>query len=164
VASIDRVDSGVSPTRRLYYVFLTVTPILVATDFSRFSDRALEEAITLARALNAPLELAHIHEMSALPVPPALDLAATPPPPERVARAEVALVDAAVKTKAAGVACDTFATFGRPAEEIVKRARALGARMLVVGTRGHGSVKALLVGSVAERIVKDAPCPVLVVP
>jgi nucleotide-binding universal stress UspA family protein len=50
-----------------------------------------------------------------------------------------------------------------PAEEIVKHARAHNINLIVMGTHGRGAMAQLLVGSVAERVVRTAPCPVLTV-
>ena len=51
---------------------------------------------------------------------------------------------------------------GRPYEEIVRVAREIGADLIVLSTRGHSGLKHLLLGSTAERVVRNAPCPVLV--
>ena len=51
---------------------------------------------------------------------------------------------------------------GRPYEEIVRVAREIGADLIVLSTRGHSELKHLLLGSTAERVVRNAPCPVLV--
>jgi nucleotide-binding universal stress UspA family protein len=138
--------------------------VLVATDFSAPSERAIAEGIALAKALGLPIELVHVHVVRNVSLPPTLDIATRPPPAEEVVRGEQALTEKAHAVRAAGVACETFATFGPAADRIVERAREVGARLLVVGTHGHGFVRNLLLGSVAEKIVKAAPCPVLVVP
>jgi universal stress protein A len=52
---------------------------------------------------------------------------------------------------------------GKPADEIVRVARELGAQTIVIGSHGHDSIAHLLVGSVAERVVRTAPCTVVVV-
>jgi nucleotide-binding universal stress UspA family protein len=81
-----------------------------------------------------------------------------------VTRTETALNDWAARVRQAGVPCETYAAFGAPAEEIVRRAGELPARLVVIGTKGHSTLRHLLVGSVAERVVQHARCPVLVVP
>lgn len=58
----------------------------------------------------------------------------------------------------------THVVVGRPDVEIVRFARDRGADLIVVGTHGYGAVKRLLLGSVADHVVRQAPCPVLVVP
>lgn len=52
---------------------------------------------------------------------------------------------------------------GDPAEEIIARAKDQGADLIVVGSRGHGRLAGLLLGSVAQKVIAHAPCPVLVV-
>jgi nucleotide-binding universal stress UspA family protein len=98
------------------------------------------------------------------PVPPALDLAVVPPRPEQVAEGETALAERAVWVKEAGVPCETVARFGNPADQLLARAQELQPRLMVVGTRGQGALRRALIGSVAERIIHHARCPVLVVP
>jgi nucleotide-binding universal stress UspA family protein len=65
---------------------------------------------------------------------------------------------------AAGLACHTRSLEGRAAEEIVGRARELGAGLIVLGTHGRRGLAHMLLGSVAERVVQHAGCPVLTVP
>jgi nucleotide-binding universal stress UspA family protein len=141
-----------------------MSTILVATDFSPSAERALEEALHLAKPLGAPIELVHVHPVTSLPVPPTLDVTTRPPGAEEVTRTETALNDWAARVRQAGVPCETYAAFGAPAEEIVRRAGELPARLVVIGTKGHSTLRHLLVGSVAERVVQHARCPVLVVP
>ena len=52
---------------------------------------------------------------------------------------------------------------GDPAEAICAYAEEIGARLITVGTRGHGTVASLLLGSVSQAVMRHAPCPVLVV-
>src|SRR6185369_7086573 len=138
--------------------------ILVATDFSGPSDRALGEAVSLARALGAGIELMHVHEIALTPLPPTLDLATLPPPPEQVARTEAALAERERAVAGKGVPCTSYTTFGRPADEVLRRATEVTPRLLVVGTHGHSALRHVLLGSVAEHVVHKAPCPVMVVP
>ena len=53
---------------------------------------------------------------------------------------------------------------GIPSEQITKAAQDTGADLVIVGTRGRTALETILLGSTAERIIKGAPCPVLVVP
>jgi CubicO group peptidase (beta-lactamase class C family)/nucleotide-binding universal stress UspA family protein len=86
------------------------------------------------------------------------------PKPEAVADAEVALAAQARLVREAGVECTAYSTFGAPADELVRRARDIGARYLALGRHGHRAVTEVLVGSVATRVVRHAPCVVLVTP
>jgi nucleotide-binding universal stress UspA family protein len=139
--------------------------LLVATDGSRAAGAALDEAISLAaetrdevlaitvwRALQGDFGLAY---PSAAMLDDLLDA-------ERK-HAEAALADASARAHAAGVPISTRLATGDPAEQICACAEEIGARLIAVGTRGHGSVASLLLGSVSNAIIRQAPCPVLVV-
>jgi nucleotide-binding universal stress UspA family protein len=138
--------------------------ILVATDFSEPADRALRAAIDLARGLGDVVELVHVHPIGVASVPPMLDMAPVPPSAKQVASAETAMAARVRVVELAGLTCESFVAFGAPAEEVVRRAADRRPRLIVVGTHGGGALAHVLVGSVAERILHRAPCPVLVVP
>jgi nucleotide-binding universal stress UspA family protein len=142
---------------------MTMT-ILVASDFSDTAARALQEALHLARATGARLEIAHIHVVRTVPIPPTLDLVTLRPTPEEVARAEESLAQQTKLAKDAGVECSSYSSFGVPADELARRATEIGARYLVVGRHGHRAITEVLIGSVALRTIRLAACPVLVVP
>lgn len=139
--------------------------LLVATDGSRAAAAALEEAISLAldigdevaaitvwRALQGDFGLAY---PSGAMLDDLLDA-------ER-RHAETTLGEATARAERAGVTLTTRLVTGDPAGEVCDYAREIGARLVVVGTRGHGSVASLLLGSVSNAIIRHAPCPVLVV-
>jgi nucleotide-binding universal stress UspA family protein len=69
-------------------------------------------------------------------------------------------VDAGAK---AGVPVETRMAHGTPYEEIVKAGKEMGADLIVIGTHGRTGMSHFLLGSVAERVVRSAPCPVLTV-
>ena len=62
-----------------------------------------------------------------------------------------------------GLEVEILVREGYPATVIEDEARSIGADLIVIGTRGQGGIKHLLLGSVAERVVQKAPCPVLTV-
>ena len=74
---------------------------------------------------------------------------------EAVERAEIVL-------KRPGVRIEGFVIRGRPASVIVDEAGAMGADVVVLGSRGHGSIATMVLGSTASEVVDHAPCPVLV--
>ncbi len=136
--------------------------VLHATDFSDGADQARREAMRLARLLGADLLLLHVVEDIAL----AADL----PLPEldRVYEAQAAWADRelaarAAEAAAAGIPTRTMVLRGAPAPAVVRAAEENRATLIVMGTRGRGGVRRLLLGSVAERVVRTAPCPVLTV-
>ena len=118
--------------------------ILVATDFSDSAEAALGVAVQYARALHARLHLLHIFTAEEIDVTRLLTDAAAEAAPD-------------VPVTVAG-------TGGDPAEEILRYATRLAIDLIVVGTHGRTGVSRVLLGSVAERVVRGARCPVLVVP
>jgi len=83
---------------------------------------------------------------------------------EKVRAAASERLEAALsRVRAAGLEGDAEVDSGRAAEVIVERAAALGVDLIAMGTRGNSGFKHLLLGSVAERVLRTAPCPVLTV-
>jgi nucleotide-binding universal stress UspA family protein len=143
-----------------------ITSILVPVDFSAASQRALASARDLATASGATIHLLHVFE-TPLAMGAFMDMY-TPPPDEYVetfaaqvrARLE-ALLTKEEKTHASVVVA---ARMGMPADEILQYAREHRAiDLIVLATSGRGRVARLVMGSVADRIVRSAPCPVLTV-
>lgn len=142
--------------------------IVVATDFSSSSRRALETAVEWARAEEAPLDLVHVVE------PPVWVDAYTPgglegalfETEELKEKALELLEEELERLELEGAEPETrrHVLEGHPPEEIVAHARHSDARLIVTATRGRTSWEHLLLGSTAERIVRFADCPVLVTP
>jgi nucleotide-binding universal stress UspA family protein len=135
--------------------------ILVPTDFSEFADQALDYAIMLASKLGA-----HVHVVNALGILefgiPELGVALTGTMMESMVRANQEALDKLVATHpSANLA--TILRGGDPRSVIVQVANELGADLIVMGTHGRRGVTRMLLGSVAESIVRTAPCPVLTV-
>ena len=118
--------------------------ILVATDFSDRAEAALAVAVQYARALGATLHVFHVFSAAEVEVTRLLADAA--------ARAGA---DVPVTVSGAG---------GDPAEEILRYAAGHPIDLIVVGTHGRTGVSRVLLGSMAERVMRGARCPVLVVP
>lgn len=139
--------------------------ILVPTDFGPTSDRALEVAMDLGRMTKAALEILHVSSEAIWVVPPPGDVV-TPAvdPAEIVTEATVELDRVVARVRAAGLTCTGIAETGRTDAEIVEYARKRGAGIIVVGSHGRHGLSHALMGSVAEKVVRHAPCPVLVVP
>ena len=138
--------------------------ILTATDFSRASDVALRYAAAFAKAFDAEVILCHVLErpdfMSNLPpVGEAYFPADLDELREKHARVRCEQVLAAVGLSQARV----LLLHGSPAGEITRAAAAEAVDLIIAGTHGRGAIAHLLLGSVAERIVRTAPCPVLTV-
>lgn len=139
-------------------------PILVAVDFEEASRRALLTAQTIGRSLGAPIALVHVYRLP-LYTYPALEAVPLPPPitfaPELAAASGKALSALAASY---GISPDlTFIREGDPADEILAAAAELDARMLALGTHGRRGLAHVLLGSVAEQVVRRSRVPVLTV-
>jgi nucleotide-binding universal stress UspA family protein len=145
--------------------------ILAPTDFSRCAEEAFPRAVEVARAFSAELIVTHVLPLEpATPwdIPPYADfgLAAMPSPEYEVkVEAEVrerlaSLVKSGVPS---GIAVRLAVGRGDPAREIVRAAREQGVDLIVMATHGWKGWRHLVFGSVAERVLREAPCPVLVV-
>jgi nucleotide-binding universal stress UspA family protein len=142
----------------------TVSHILLATDFSATSTAALDLAKTIARRFGASLHLLHVLEDPYVTGAFAADVYAPPPPGLReswLKNAEATIATLVTEAETRTLQATTEVTFGPIAGTIVDRAAALGADLIVMGTHGRGAVAHLLMGSVAERVVRTAHCPVL---
>jgi universal stress protein A len=143
----------------------TVKRILVPTDFSDPSAEALASAIALGQATNATLDLVHVAYDTAYAVPPPIDVAVLPVDMGKVMeRVNASLAQEMEQVRAAGLTCDSATPIGRPENEIVARAKATHADLIVMGTHGRSGLAHALLGSVAERVVRHTPCPILIVP
>jgi nucleotide-binding universal stress UspA family protein len=140
--------------------------ILVPTDFSPTSDAALEHARALAHAFGAELRLVHVFEDPLLAGAVSAE-AFVPEAPEvrdaLMTDAQARLADRIrPEDREAHRASGEIVT-GSPAAAIAEHAAQVGASLIVMGTHGRGGVAHLLLGSVAERVVRTATCPVLTV-
>lgn len=138
-----------------------IRTILVAVDFSSHSKRALEYAVRLAKRLGARVHVLHSYHV---PFPqPSPDLMVVSEEARTSVReaAELELDKLVRQVWAEGVPMGRHLVVEHPVLAIPEAARALGADLIVMGTRGHTGLKHVLLGSVAERTLRSAPCPVL---
>jgi len=139
--------------------------ILVATDFSAVSERALDVAMDLARLIGAAIEVLHVNLEAMWVLPPPGDVVAAPVDLTEVLASSAIQLDATVaRVRAAGIPCTGVSQTGRTDAEIVEYARTQSAGLIVVGSHGRHGLGHALIGSVAEKVVRHAPCPILVVP
>jgi len=135
--------------------------ILVATDFSDTADRALDYAVALAAALGAEIVLVHAYEVPVYAFPDGAFLATTEIS-ERLAEAARTALDSALASRAASkVPMRGVLRTGTPWTEIEAVATEEKADLVIVGTHGRKGIARALLGSVAEKVVRTAPCPVL---
>ena len=141
---------------------LDIKRILVPLDFSASSIRALDHAQALARKFDAALHLVHVCEIPSM-MTASMDAYAIAYSDwsQRLgeeAEEELNKIKAGLEVKAT-----TEVLFGHPAKAIVEDAETNNADLIVMGTHGHGPLLHVLMGNVAERVVRTAPCPVLTV-
>lgn len=130
--------------------------ILVPTDFSSRSDSALEYAAALARSGQADLLIVHVKER-----PEIVAETGMAGYPVDVDDAEARRLLADVKPPGGPVGYSQHLLHGYPADEILKLAESEGVDLIVLGTHGRKGLSRLLLGSVAEAVVRRANCPVL---
>jgi len=142
-----------------------IRKILYATDYSKASDRALEEAINLAKQNEAELLVVHVIE----PIPYAAG--------EEFGGAELYLkLEDATKREAqtsmdklirrlqrSKVKAESLLLRGSAHDQIVKAAKSKRADMIVIGTHGRTGLSKLFMGSVAAKVISAATCPVVTV-
>ncbi len=139
---------------------LKLRNILVPVDFSAASEKALSYAVPLARQFRAKITLLYVSqeqfygtEFAYLPIEEsAVNWAA-----------EDQMKSIASHKIPAELLADTLVRHGVACEEIAKAAKELNTDLIVVNTHGYTGLKHVLVGSTAERVIRHAPCPVLVV-
>lgn len=135
--------------------------ILVPFDFSDGSERALQYAVGLAKALGAELVVLHAYEVPVVGMP---DVVATAELTTRVVQAaDQGLREACAKHAVSGVRLTSQLRAQDPREAIIAVADEMDAGLIVLGTHGRTGLKRLLLGSVAEFIVRTATRPVLTV-
>ena len=140
--------------------------ILVATDFGEASEAALRYGRELAKRFDATLHVLTVAENVAIATLGAETFAAIAPELQHQieATARQALDEAIIDSDNSGpVTRPIVVTSSSPATAIVDYARDHDINLVVMGTNGRGVVEHFLMGSVAERVVRLAPCPVLTV-
>lgn len=137
--------------------------ILVPTDFSGYADDALEYAATLAAHLDATIHLVHAISVGMAGLPE-VGVAYGAIMMETTTKEAQHALDALVARYRDRVSlAPTCIEIGDPREVIDRVAETIGADLIVMGTHGRRGVRRMLLGSVAETVVRSAPCPVLTV-
>ena len=136
--------------------------ILVPIDFSDGSTEAFATGLAMAKESGAQLTLLHVMHVAMTTLP---DVAMLSPDVQRAVEESVenGLVMLCDRASSAGVVADWHVTFGSTAVEICQLARDLGIDLIVIGSHGGGALVHAILGSVAERVVRKASCPVLTV-
>jgi len=143
---------------------IALKKILVATDFSEAADAALSYGRAFARAFSARLHVLHVVDDMYLRLGGDAYAAVLPELQQDVERQARERLDALLMDNdPTPLPTDTIIREGAAAPEIVKYAKDADIDLIVVGTHGRSAVAHLLMGSVAERVVRTASCPVLTV-
>jgi nucleotide-binding universal stress UspA family protein len=151
------LERGTSP-------LINLKRILVPVDFSPLSKKALQYATRLAQQFGAELTLLHVVEPE---IPPVFDGYMITPP--TVSNGSSAGCAGQMKTlanmarNAGHTRTDSTVRCGLASIEIVDAAKELDVDLIVIATHGYTGWKHFAIGSTAERVVRAAPCPVLVV-
>ncbi len=139
--------------------------ILVPTDFSQHSHNALNYAAAFAEKFGAELYLLHVVQDLALFIPEAVSVVPPAMPPiEQMTAAVREALERVVRENDLGrltVHCEVRE--GTPFYEIVQFAKEANIDLVIMGTHGRSGLAHVLLGSVTERVVRKAPCPVLTV-
>ncbi len=143
-----------------------IPSILAPTDFSHHAQDALAYACGLANRMGSSLHLLHVLPDMVVPVGPDPSLITALPPEfyqETEAQTREALEQAidANWPKPPALHCEI--RWGDPVHGIVEYAREKQVKLIVIATHGRTGLSHVLLGSVAERIVRESPCPVLTI-
>jgi len=141
----------------------SIKKIIFATDFSDTSRDASYHALLLAQTFKAELKALHVFDINAWSIP-SHDYLATDAVveglEEAIQRGKNALKELA---ESFDLEVETIFTEGDPGHEIVRVAEELNADLIVLGTHGYSGWKRFTIGSVAELVVRHAPCAVLTI-
>jgi len=138
---------------------LPIQNILHPTDFSEHSENAFNVACSLAQGYGARLILLHVLERPVL----AYGGVMTPPPPGAEERVSARKHLQQIKPSHPALAVDRLLEEGDPAATIMQVARERNCDLIVIGSHGRTGLSRLLMGSVAETVLRKASCPVLTV-
>jgi nucleotide-binding universal stress UspA family protein len=135
--------------------------ILVAVDFTDASTAAVEQAMALASKLGAELEIVHV---AAPPPPMPAEIIAREPLGPQIDEAKHALARMVAAAKGRGLTARSHLLAGEIVFGVLDAIEQYDVTFAVVGSHGKGAIRRALIGSVAERVVRHAKVPVLVVP
>lgn len=145
---------------------IEIRRILCPIDFSEFSRHALDHAIAVARRYHSTITVLNVcPPVPATPVVPGIPMIpVTAAPPADLDALLVSLKRFADAETGTPVPMQFEIGQGDAAREILDRARALPSDLIVMGTHGRSGFDRLVLGSVTEKVIRRAPCPVLTVP
>lgn len=136
-----------------------IKKILVPVDGSLGSDRAVAQAISIASSCNAKIFFLYVANINQLAINAYLSDAIL----AAVKKAGQVILDRAENMMPSDIEYETFSETGSPAVTILDFEERLGVDLIVMGSRGLGLIKGVLLGSVSQYVVEQSKCPVLVV-
>jgi nucleotide-binding universal stress UspA family protein len=137
--------------------------IVVGTDFSETAERAVDAAVDLAAQVGAVVWLVHAYELPMYSFPDGVVVASTDAA-QRITTAALERLEAGVeRRKERGVSIQSVLRMGTVWDELNGVATEQNAEVIVVGTHGRRGFSRVMMGSVAERMVRTAVCPLLVI-
>jgi nucleotide-binding universal stress UspA family protein len=144
---------------------INLKSILVPTDFSKHSQNALRYAAAFAEKFDAEIHILHVFQDLAVFQPDAVTVGPpiVPPAEELTAAARNSLQRFIEENNLRGLKTHAEVLEGSPFDEIVSFAKAKDIDLIVMGTHGRGWLAHVLLGSVTEKVIRKAPCPVLTV-
>lgn len=138
-------------------------PIVVGTDFSEASERALRFAVDIGHALHAPICLLHAYDAPRLTI--GRDDEMQKSFVTWLAKSALEQLQEIVSQyQSTGLSIKSEMHPGDPASELCRIAADYHAQLIVVGAKGHGASYHALIGSVADRVIRNAQTPVVCVP
>lgn len=141
---------------------VTLKKILLPVDFSERSLAATKYALNFAEKFGASIDLLHVIEDPVVYLP-MFESYPLPSREEFDQYAKTRLENWILESDRRRCPIEHFWVHGTPVVEILKHAETHGADLIVMGTHGRGPAAHLFLGSVAEKVVRQAPCPVLTV-
>jgi nucleotide-binding universal stress UspA family protein len=137
--------------------------IVVGTDFSETAERAVDAAVSLAAQVGAVVSLVHAYELPMYSFPDSV-VVSSPDAAKRITTDALARLEQAVEQrKVSGISIQSVLRMGAPWDELNGVAAEENADIIVVGTHGRRGFSRVMLGSVAERLVRTAVRPLLVI-
>jgi len=139
-----------------------ITKILVPIDFSNYSKKALQYAVSFAKQFNSQLYLVYVIEPVIYPTDFSMGQVTFPTSDTELTNRAKEELNALIKTEiGSAIESDAIIKSGKPFVEINETASEEDIDLIIIATHGHTGIEHLLFGSTAEKVVRKAPCPVL---
>ena len=133
--------------------------VLVPVDGSEGADRAIEQAIMIAKMCDAKINFLYVANINQLAINAVLSDAIL----DSVTKAGNVILERAMEMVPEGILKESFSDTGAPAVVVLDFAESNNIDLIIMGSRGLGVVKGVLLGSVSQYVVEQARCPVMVV-